>query len=291
MAGGYTRELDDQLVDADTAEFSEAIVGGGGSLGRQCVRPGDQLRIAEQRVPIDDPERLVAVSSLHRGADLREVRHERRGWSTYTPSWSWWPGSPAATGPRSRLDLSELRDLGVAVPDSVPSFYPVPTRLLTQDDVVQVAHGDTSGEAEVMLFVNGPGCHVTLVSDHTDRLVETTQHRPLQVGLPKVVASNAWRLDEVAAHFDALVLRSWIESAGATELYQEGTVAGLITPTDLLDMVPFRTLPRLGRPARRHHPRHRGDPGGGGVPGRAHRSGAAEDDRASLLRRGHRPLT
>ncbi len=161
--------------------------------------------------------------------------------------------------------LAELADLGVAVPDSVPAFYPAPARLLTQDEVIQVVGGDSSGEAEIALFVDGPERHITLVSDHTDRLVESRDIALSKLVCPKIVASTAWRLDEVADHLDRLVIRSWMgQAATATEPYQEGEAAVLIDPTELLDMVPFGrrpdsvallggTLPAIGgiRPAAR----------------------------------------
>jgi len=48
------------------------------------------------------------------------------------------------------------------------------------------------------------------------------------------VARSAWRLADVQDRWDTLVLRSWIEEGGEWRLYQEGTLAALRPPADLL---------------------------------------------------------
>lgn len=145
--------------------------------------------------------------------------------------------------PGVEAHLAELADLGVAVPASVPSFYAAPPSLLTQEGEVRVTHGDTSGEAEIALVVDGADRYITLVSDHTDRAVEARDIALSKLLCPKVVATTAWALEEVEGHLDALILRSWIEGPHGSGLYQEGVGADLIAPTALLEMVPFRRRP------------------------------------------------
>lgn len=48
------------------------------------------------------------------------------------------------------------------------------------------------------------------------------------------MASDAWRHADVAEHWDELVLRSYIVENGAEVMYQEGTLASLRTPQDLI---------------------------------------------------------
>ena len=50
----------------------------------------------------------------------------------------------------------------------------------------------------------------------------------------KPVAPQAWRFADVAGHWDELILRSWIVEDGCEVLYQEGTLASLRTPQDLI---------------------------------------------------------
>ena len=48
------------------------------------------------------------------------------------------------------------------------------------------------------------------------------------------MATQAWRFADVAGHWDELILRSWIVEDGREVLYQEGTLASLRTPQDLI---------------------------------------------------------
>ena len=50
----------------------------------------------------------------------------------------------------------------------------------------------------------------------------------------KPVAATAWRLRDVQAHWDQLILRSWITEGGARVLYQQGPLAAMRTPGDLV---------------------------------------------------------
>ena len=50
----------------------------------------------------------------------------------------------------------------------------------------------------------------------------------------KPIASTFWPLDEVAPHWDQLMLRSWIEEDGERKLYQEGSVAAMLAPQTLM---------------------------------------------------------
>jgi 2-keto-4-pentenoate hydratase/2-oxohepta-3-ene-1,7-dioic acid hydratase in catechol pathway len=52
---------------------------------------------------------------------------------------------------------------------------------------------------------------------------------------PKVVGTALWRYEEVRPHWDRLVLRSWAVIDDARVAYQEGTVAGIRPPAELVD--------------------------------------------------------
>ena len=49
----------------------------------------------------------------------------------------------------------------------------------------------------------------------------------------KPLASEAWRLEDVAPRWDQLRLRSWIDGPDGRVLYQEGRLASMRTPADL----------------------------------------------------------
>lgn len=130
--------------------------------------------------------------------------------------------------------IHELEAIGVPRPSAVPLFYRVAANQLSQADAVQVVGDGTSGEAEPFLFFHAGEYFVSLASDHTDRTLEAHSVALSKQICPKPVARNAWRLADVQDYWDDLVLRSWIEEAGEFRLYQEGTLAALRDPADLL---------------------------------------------------------
>ncbi|TQF83710.1 DUF2848 domain-containing protein [Elioraea sp. Yellowstone] len=130
--------------------------------------------------------------------------------------------------------VEELRAIGVKPPPTVPAFFRNGTNLLTSATTVEVLGPDTSGEVEFVLVSLEDGLWVGVGSDHTDRRVEAYAIDVSKQLCPKVVAPLLWRHDEVAPHWDRLVLRAWIEEAGRLVLYQEGTAAALRTPEALI---------------------------------------------------------
>lgn len=130
--------------------------------------------------------------------------------------------------------IEELAELGVPAPSAVPLFYRVATQQLSQADTVQVVGTDTSGEVEPLLFLHGGEFFVSIGSDHTDRALEAHSVALSKQICVKPVARSAWRLADVQDRWDTLVLRSWIEEGGEWRLYQEGTLAALRPPADLL---------------------------------------------------------
>lgn len=160
--------------------------------------------------------------------------------------------------------LAELAELGVPTPEVVPSFYVTPGASATQQPRLAMVSPDTSGEAEAVLILDGGDAYLTLGSDHTDRAAEAIDIALSKLACPKPLATEAWRLEEVADHADDLVVRSWITNDGAESLYQEGRLGDLMDLSDLLAATPFAdrpdplvlftgTFPALGgiRPAER----------------------------------------
>jgi len=130
--------------------------------------------------------------------------------------------------------IRELEALGVPAPGAVPLFYRVATNQLSQQSQLEVVGNDTSGEAEPFVFSHGGELWVSLASDHTDRHLETFSVALSKQACIKPVARSAWRMRDVVEHWDALELTSWIEEQGEWVIYQQGTLASLLTPQDLL---------------------------------------------------------
>ena len=139
--------------------------------------------------------------------------------------------------------LAELEALGVPTPTEVPVFYPAPPGLAVQAPVVAVTGGQTSGEAEAVVVVDGDRIWLTLGSDHTDRAAEAVDIALSKLVCPKPVAAEAWPLDEVAGHLDRLEITSWIDEDGARTLYQQGRLGELIGPAELMEAAPFARRP------------------------------------------------
>ncbi len=71
-------------------------------------------------------------------------------------------------------------------------------------------------------------------SDHTDRKVETYNTTVSKQMCDKPIAPELWAFDDVAPHWDDLILRSFATIDGTRELYQEGTLIGILPPADLI---------------------------------------------------------
>ncbi|WP_058972592.1 DUF2848 domain-containing protein [Type-D symbiont of Plautia stali] len=130
--------------------------------------------------------------------------------------------------------IRELEALGVPAPGAVPLFYRVATNQLSQQSSLEVVGNETSGEAEPFVFFHQGEWWVSLTSDHTDRYLETFSVALSKQACIKPVARHAWRMSEVAEHWDSLELTSWIQEEGEWVIYQQGSLASLLTPQDLM---------------------------------------------------------
>ncbi len=129
-----------------------------------------------------------------------------------------------------RKHIRELEAIGVKPPKTTPIFYRVAAALFTHADEIQVSGPDTSGEVEFVLVQTDFELRVAVGSDHTDRKAETIGVSLAKQLCAKPVSRESWRYDEVKPHWEKLVLRSWSDG----ELYQEGSVAAMRSPEDLL---------------------------------------------------------
>jgi hypothetical protein len=132
--------------------------------------------------------------------------------------------------------IAELAALGVAGPSRVPTFYRLdPTLLAGPVPEIQVLGESTSGEVEAVLLALADGLWVGLGSDHTDRAMERHGVAISKQLCRKPMAAGLWRFDEVAAHWDRLVLRAHILEGGDRRLYMESPLAAVRRPDDLID--------------------------------------------------------
>lgn len=130
--------------------------------------------------------------------------------------------------------IAELEELGIARPASTPIYYEASARRLTTDDVIECTGGDSSGEVEFLLLRAGGQLYVGVGSDHTDRKVEAYNITVSKQMCDKPIAPALWLHADIADHWDQIVLRSFATIDGKRELYQEGTLTGMLPPDDLI---------------------------------------------------------
>jgi hypothetical protein len=143
-----------------------------------------------------------------------------------------WTGrDPAAV----EKHIRELEALGVKRPATTPIFYRVSAARLTTDDTIEAVGESSGGEAEFVLLQQAGKLWVGAGSDHTDREVEKYGVTVSKQMCDKPVASLFWAYDDVAPHWDRLILRSHVVEGGKRALYQEGAVSAMMHPQALLE--------------------------------------------------------
>ena len=131
--------------------------------------------------------------------------------------------------------IAELEAIGIARPASTPIYYRVAARRLTTAESIEVSGGDSSGEVEFVLFGSHGRIFVGLGSDHTDRKVETYSVTVSKQMCDKPLAPVLWDFEDVAGHWDQMILRAFAWIDGKRVLYQEGTLDGMLPVAELIE--------------------------------------------------------
>jgi hypothetical protein len=164
------------------------------------------------------------AQTLERTIDRREIKHlVIAGWTGRNVE-------------ALEKHILELEALGVKRPKSTPIFYRVSADLLTTRPSIEVLGTASTGEVEFVLFSLADGLWVGLGSDHTDRKAETIGVSLSKQMCAKPIAATAWRYDDVRPHWDQLMLRSDVRRGGDRQLYQEGFVATMRPPDELIKL-------------------------------------------------------
>jgi hypothetical protein len=144
-----------------------------------------------------------------------------------------WTGRDAAAVEKH---IRELEAIGVPRPKRTPIFYRGAASLLTTADAIEVLGEASSGEVECVVYALEDGLWVGVGSDHTDRKAETFGVSLSKQVCAKPVSARIWRYDDVAPHWDRLILRAFVQVDGERRLYQEGPVAGMRPPPELIGL-------------------------------------------------------
>lgn len=143
-----------------------------------------------------------------------------------------WTGRDQAAVARH---IAELAAIGVKPPATTPIFYRAAAARLTLGDEIEVLGAASSGEVEFVLLQHDGRLWVGAGSDHTDREVEKYGVSVSKQMCDKPIAPQFWAYDEVAPHWDRLILRAHILEAGQRVLYQDGTLAAMLDPRSLIE--------------------------------------------------------
>jgi Protein of unknown function (DUF2848) len=142
-----------------------------------------------------------------------------------------WTGrDPAAV----EKHIRELEALGVKRPATTPIFYRVAAARLTTSDTIEAVGESSGGEVEFVLLQHAGKLWVGTGSDHTDREVEKYGVTVSKQMCEKPVAPMFWPYDDVAPHWDRLMLRAHVVEGDKRALYQEGSVAAMMDPRALI---------------------------------------------------------
>jgi len=137
-----------------------------------------------------------------------------------------------------RQHIEELARKGIPGPPTTPTLYPVIRRALVKDPEIEVYSRETCGEAEyVLLIENESRIFVGVGSDHTDRKLEEWDIPRAKQICPNVIGETVWDLEDVVGYWDELGLRCRQTVDGKEILYQEGKLARLMAPRELMAFV------------------------------------------------------
>jgi hypothetical protein len=130
--------------------------------------------------------------------------------------------------------IAELEAIGIARPASTPIYYRVAATRLTMEDSIEVCGENSSGEVEFVLIGWQGRIFVGAGSDHTDRKVEAYSVTVSKQMCDKPIAPVLWEFEDVAGHWDRMILRSFAWIGGKRVLYQEGTLDGMLPVEELI---------------------------------------------------------
>ncbi len=163
--------------------------------------------------------------------------------------------------------MAELEALGITRPATTPVFYRNSVTRLTTCGALQTPGAGSSGEVEFVLFNIDGDIWVGVGSDHTDREVEAYNITVSKQMCDKPVGARLWPYENLRENWDALRIESHAVIAGERVVYQQGTVAAMLSAADLIaafeaetgtpfgpgDVMMGGTLPAIGgvRPAER----------------------------------------
>jgi len=134
-----------------------------------------------------------------------------------------------------REHVEELKELGFPAPDRTPTIYPIAASNVSTAPEIAVRGSENYGEVEFALVQTDSDTLVVIASDHSDMVVETVSTARAKTIFPDLVSSDAWNYADVADHWDSLIMTGERLGDDGWETVQEGSVALLLSPEQLLE--------------------------------------------------------
>jgi len=151
-------------------------------------------------------------------------------------------GYSGRTSEKVKEHVAELVELGVSAPKEIPMFFFITSDRLTSTHCIDVQGKKTNGEVEYVLLKLCGEWFVTVGSDHTDREIESFSIEKSKQMCPNIIAQYLWPMKDVADHWDDLTLQSLAIKDNTTTLYQEESLAAIISPDNLLETIYQRSI-------------------------------------------------
>jgi len=130
-----------------------------------------------------------------------------------------WTGRDRAAMERH---IVEMEAIGVKRPSSLPVFYRCSASRLNTANEIEVTGEDSSGEVEFVLIQSEGNLWVGTGSDQTDRKVESYNITVSKQMCDKPLAPELWSYDDIAPHWDRLVLRAWTVTDTGSDALPDG---------------------------------------------------------------------
>lgn len=152
---------------------------------------------------------------------------------------------------KMQAHLDEVAKEGVPRPrvGTPPIVFPLSPWAVTCAEEVPVQYAKTSGEVEIVTYVDTDGeLYVSVGSDHTDRELESIDIPWSKQVCPSVVAPRFWRWRDVAEVWDETEIASDVGDAGGQiRPYQRAFVREFLSPPEMVAALE-RKLRRVVRP-------------------------------------------
>jgi hypothetical protein len=185
-----------------------------------------------------DLETLMATGQSAVSTTLHLINAADRSQFTFTPRKIVLAGYTGRDREAVQRHIDELLEQGIPAPEKTPELYWIDPSSILVDGSLPKSPGRSSGEVEFVLLLVDGTIFVGVGSDHTDRELEQTSIIDAKRSFSKIVSHEVWPLAALQRDWDALLLRSWVTDGNGRRKYQEGPLAAVMVPDDLLALVP-----------------------------------------------------